>query len=58
MKKTRARTKPRTSGKAHETHALKTAEYFADRRGRADSRAVDRIMGRKRGEKPREGDEA
>jgi hypothetical protein len=35
--------------------ALKTAEYF--RRGRADFRAFDRLMTRKRGEKPRDGDE-
>lgn len=33
------------------------AEYFAERGKRADLDAVDRLMNRKRGEKPREGDE-
>lgn len=42
---------------AEKVSALKTAEYFAERRARADFRAFDRIMNRKSGEKPREGDE-
>lgn len=42
---------------AEKVSALKTAEYFAERRARADYRAFDRIMNRKSGEKPREGDE-
>ncbi len=46
-----------TSAVAEKVSALKTAEYFADRRGRADFRAFDRILNRKRGEKPRKGDE-
>ena len=45
------------SAVAERVSALKTAEYFADRRSRADFRAFDRILNRKRGEKPREGDE-
>ncbi len=45
------------SAVAEKVSALKTAEFFAARRGRADLRAFDRIMSRKRGEKPREGDE-
>lgn len=46
-----------TSAIAEKVSALKTAEFFAERRGRADFRAFDRLMNRKRGEKPREGDE-
>lgn len=42
---------------AEKVSALKTAEYFAERRNRADFRAFDRIMRRKRGAPPREGDE-
>lgn len=45
------------SAVAEKVSALKTAEFFADRRARADLRAFDRIMNRKRGEKPRDGDE-
>jgi hypothetical protein len=45
------------SAVAEKVSALKTAEYFAERRGRADFDAFDRLMARKRGEKPREGDE-
>ena len=45
------------SAVAEKVSALKTAEYFAERRGRADFKAFDRIMNRKRGETPREGDE-
>ena len=45
------------SAVAEKVSAMKTAEYFADRRGRADFRAFDRIINRKRGEKPCKGDE-
>jgi hypothetical protein len=45
------------SAVAEKVSALKTAEFFASRRGRADFRAFDRVMNRKRGEKPRKGDE-
>jgi hypothetical protein len=45
------------SAVAEKVSALKTAEYFAERRGRADFRAFDKIMKRKGGEKPRDGDE-
>ena len=37
--------------------ALQTAKYFADRQARADFKAFDRIMKRRRGKPPREGDE-
>ncbi|MEI9989383.1 MAG: hypothetical protein WDM86_05025 [Rhizomicrobium sp.] len=46
-----------TSAVAEKVSALKTAEFFAERRGRADFRAFDRILNRKRGKKPRKGDE-
>ena len=36
---------------------LRTASYFAERRGRADWEAFDRLMGRPGGEPPRAGDE-
>lgn len=42
---------------AEKVTALQTAEYFAERRARADFKAFDRIMRRRRGEKPRKGDE-
>ncbi|WP_428540156.1 hypothetical protein [Rhodopila sp.] len=42
---------------AEKVAALRTASYFAERRGRADWEASDRLMGRKRGEPPRRGDE-
>ena len=42
---------------AEKVAALRTASYFAERRGRADWAAFDRLMGRKRGEPPRRGDE-
>lgn len=45
------------SAVAEKVSALKTAEFFAERRGRADYRSFDRIMNRKRGDKPRKGDE-
>lgn len=42
---------------AEKLSALRTAEFFADRKARADFKAFDKIMRRKAGEKPREGDE-
>jgi hypothetical protein len=42
---------------AEKLSALQTAEYFASRRARADFKAFDKLMKRKRGERPREGDE-
>jgi len=42
---------------AEKVAALRTASYFAERRGRADWEAFDRLMGRKSGEPPRPGDE-
>jgi hypothetical protein len=42
---------------AEKVSALQTASYFADRRARADFEAFDRIMRRRGGVKPREGDE-
>lgn len=42
---------------AEKVAALRTASYFAERRGRADWEAFDRLMGRKGGEPPRPGDE-
>ena len=42
---------------AEKVAALRTAAYFAERRGRADWEAFDRLMGRDGGEVPREGDE-
>jgi hypothetical protein len=37
--------------------ALRTATFFADRKARADFKAFDKIMRRRGGEAPREGDE-
>lgn len=42
---------------AEKVCALETADFFTDRRARADFRAFDMIMKRRRGEVPREGDE-
>ena len=42
---------------AEKVAALSTATYFTDRRARADFAAFDKIMRRRRGEPPREGDE-
>jgi hypothetical protein len=42
---------------AEKVSALRTAAYFADRQARADFKAFDRIMRRRGGSKPREGDE-
>jgi hypothetical protein len=42
---------------AEKVSALKTAEYFSTRAGRADLAAFDRFMSRDGGEPPREDDE-
>ena len=42
---------------AEKVSALQTTKYFADRRARADFAAFDRIMRRRSGVQPREGDE-
>lgn len=42
---------------AEKVAALRTASYFAERRGKADWKAFDRLMGRGRGAAPRSGDE-
>jgi hypothetical protein len=42
---------------AEKVSALQTAKYFADRRARADFKAFDKIMRRRGGSTPREGDE-
>ncbi len=42
---------------AEKVAALRTASYFAERRGRADWDAFDRLMDRRDGESPRPGDE-
>jgi hypothetical protein len=42
---------------AEKVSALQTAEYFADRRNRADFEACERILKRSGGEQPREDDQ-
>jgi len=42
---------------AEKVSALQTAQYFADRRARADFKTFDKIMRRRGGKTPREGDE-
>ena len=42
---------------AEKVSALQTAKYFADRPARADFKALDKIMRRKGGKTPRQGDE-
>ena len=42
---------------AEKVSALQTARYFEDRRAQADFKAFDKIMRRRRGKPPREGDE-
>ena len=42
---------------AEKVSALRTARYFEDRKARADFKAFDKIMRRRRGKPPREGDE-
>ena len=41
---------------AEKVSALRTARFFADRRARADFKAFDRLMKRRGGQPPREGD--
>lgn len=43
---------------AEKVSALQTARFFADRKARADFKAFDKIMNRRGGKLPREGDEA
>lgn len=42
---------------AEKLSAMNTAAFFAERKERADMKAFHRILTRKGGEKPREGDE-
>jgi hypothetical protein len=42
---------------AEKVSALETARFFADRKARADFKAFDKIMKRRGGEPPRQGDE-
>ena len=42
---------------AEKVSALQTARFFQDRRARADFKAFDRIMKRRGGKPPRQGDE-
>lgn len=42
---------------AEKVSAMQTAVYFTDRQARADFRAFDKIMKRKAGSPPRDGDE-
>jgi hypothetical protein len=42
---------------AEKVSALQTARFFQDRRARADFKSFDRIMRRRGGKAPREGDE-
>ena len=42
---------------AEKVSALQTARYFADRKARADFQAFDKIMRRRGGKPPRQGDE-
>ena len=43
---------------AEKVSALETARFFEERKVRADFKAFDKIMKARRGEPPREGDEA
>ena len=42
---------------AEKVSAMRTAQFFEDRKAQADFRAFDRIMKRRDGERPRPGDE-
>jgi hypothetical protein len=42
---------------AEKVSALDTARFFAERRARVDLRAFDKILRRRGGERPQEGDE-
>jgi len=46
-----------TTAVAEKVSALRSARFFADRKARADFKAFDRIMRRRGGKPPREGDE-
>jgi hypothetical protein len=46
-----------TTAVAEKLAAMNTAEFFAERRGRADMTAFDRLLRRQRGEPPRPDDE-
>lgn len=46
-----------TTAVAEKLSALQTAEFFATRKARADFRAFDKLMKRRRGQAPRAGDE-
>jgi hypothetical protein len=46
-----------TTAVAEKVSALQTAKYFTDRRARADFKAFDKILSRKGGRAPIEGDE-
>ena len=43
---------------AEKVSALQTAHFFADRKARADFKAFDKIMNRRSGKPPRQGDES
>ena len=45
------------SAVAEKVSALQTAYFFTDRKARADFKAFDKIMNRRGGKPPREGDE-
>jgi hypothetical protein len=42
---------------AEKVSALETARFFTDRKARADFKPFDKMMGRRGGKPPREGDE-
>jgi hypothetical protein len=42
---------------AEKLSALQTAEFFATRKARADFKTFDKLMKRRRGQPPREGDQ-
>jgi hypothetical protein len=46
-----------TTAVAEKLSALQTAEFFATRKARADFKAFDKLMKRRRGQPPRVGDE-
>jgi hypothetical protein len=46
-----------TTAVAEKLSALQTAEFFATRKARADFKAFDKLMKRRRGQPPRQGDE-
>ena len=46
-----------TTAVAEKISALQTAQFFQDRKARADFKAFDRIIKRRGGKPPREGDE-